>query len=140
MTIDDELDLLQRSPVFAGVPASRLRLLALGSDSMTFQPGEAIFEAGDLSDKVYLVLSGRLSASEWAFELRYIVGIVGALLHKPYVATVRAETEVRALCVPRQSLLDLATKCPHTSLALMTELARMIELLAERRSVAEVVT
>lgn len=137
MAIDDELDLLQRSPVFASVPASRLRMLALGSDHMVFKPGQAIFEAGDPSEMVYIILSGRLALSDWAFELRYIVGIVGALLHKPYVATVRAETEVRALRVSRTALLDLATNCPHTAMAVMKELARVIELLAMRQPAEE---
>lgn len=134
MAIDDELGLLQRSPVFENVPASRLRLLALSSDYMVFQPGEVIFEAGDPSDTVYLILSGRIGIPDSAFDLRYVVGIVGALLHKPYIATVRAETEVRALRVSRQSLLDLVTKCPHTSLALMSELARVIEHMAESKA------
>lgn len=137
MAIDDELDLLQRSPVFSGVPISRLRMLALGSDYMVFKPGQVIFEAGDPSEMVYIILSGRLAMSDWAFELRYIVGIVGALLHKPYVTTVRAETEVRALRVSRTALLDIAAHCPHTALAVMKELARVIELLAARRLVEE---
>jgi CRP-like cAMP-binding protein len=130
MAIDDELDLLRRSPIFANVPASRLRLLALGSDHVEFAPGDVIFEAGDPSDSVYIILAGKLAVSDWAIELRYIVGIVGALLHKPCIATIRAETEVRALRVSRHMLLELVSQCPHTSLALMGELARIIELMA----------
>jgi len=60
MTTADKITALATCAVFAGVPASERALLAEMMGVERLDAGEILFQAGDLSDRVYLVVDGRL--------------------------------------------------------------------------------
>ena len=43
MILKDEVELLRRVPLFAGVEPTKLKLLAFTSDRMSFDPGQILF-------------------------------------------------------------------------------------------------
>ncbi|WP_284180289.1 cyclic nucleotide-binding domain-containing protein [Rhabdaerophilum sp. SD176] len=126
MSIDDEVSQLQRSPIFANVERSRLKLLALNAESALFSAGDAIIQMGGPPDAIYVVLTGKVGIPNGDIEIGHLVGLVGGLLRRPHAVSVHAQTAVHALRLPISVFMELMEHCPQTALAVMRELARRL--------------
>ncbi len=58
MLLKDEVGMLRKVPLFAGVEPSKLKLLAFTSDRVSYSPGQILFHQGDEGDAAYVILSG----------------------------------------------------------------------------------
>ena len=58
MSIQNEVELLRRIPLFAQIETSRLKLLAFTSERLAFDAGAVLFSEGDRGDSAYLILKG----------------------------------------------------------------------------------
>ena len=110
MSIAQEVECLRKIPMFANVETSKLKLLAFTSERVTYKPGEVLFHQDEMGTCAFIILSGEaevevrtpagplpvaiLGASE-------IVGEIAILCDVPRTATVRALSELDALCVPK---------------------------------------
>lgn len=135
MTIEDEVRSLQKFRMFKNVESAKLKLLAMISDRVVFQPGEVIYEQGDLSDAVYIVLEGQFKVSlntvngviDFAEHVRgALLGEAGVLCDQNRMATITAETAVVALRLDRQPFLELLKESAPFNHAVMRELGRQI--------------
>ncbi|CAN1541988.1 Cyclic nucleotide-binding domain [Rhabdaerophilaceae bacterium] len=135
MSIDDELAALRHSELFEGYDRARLKLIAMTGDRVSFRKGETLLMAGQEPDCVFVLLSGSVSAGGGA-NLRVLVGAVGLFLRRPLPVAFVAETDVEALRLDRASFLEILRTCSETSLAVITELCRVIDLIS-RHSVRE---
>ncbi|GLK84112.1 cyclic nucleotide-binding domain-containing protein [Ancylobacter defluvii] len=135
MTIEDEVRSLQKFRMFHHVEASKLKLLAMVSDRITFQRDEVIYEQGAESDAVYIVLEGQFTVSlrtpagviNFAQHVRgAILGEAGVLCDQVRMVTITAETPVVALRIDRDIFLQLLKESPPFNFAVMRELGRQI--------------
>ncbi|MFC5067626.1 Crp/Fnr family transcriptional regulator [Flaviflagellibacter deserti] len=135
MTIDTEVCALQKFRMFSEVEPGKLKLLAMVSDRVTFQPNEVIYHQGDASDAVYIVLNGefKVSLDTKSGEVAFAEHIRGSLLGEAGVlcgmsrgVTITAQTELTALRVERDTFLGLIKESPAFNLAVMKELGRQI--------------
>lgn len=136
MTLDTEVSSLKQVPLFRGVEASRLKLLAFTSERVHFDPGQRFFERGDASDAAYLILEGSAAVSidgpQGPVRLALLganalLGEMGILADQPRSATVTAETATTALRIDRGVFLELLAQFPQISIAVMRELALRLE-------------
>src|SRR3569832_1424692 len=58
VSLREEVDLLQRIPLFANVEASKLKLLAFTSERIAFETGQVLFRQGDTGDAAYIIIEG----------------------------------------------------------------------------------
>ena len=58
MTLQQDVDVLRKIPLFAKIEPARLKLLAFTSEHVEFRSGEAICRQGDPGDAAYIVLEG----------------------------------------------------------------------------------
>ena len=123
MTLDDELEVLKKVPVFAGMDSSQLKLLAFASDRMIFKKGQAIFSEFEEAYSAFIILSGEAEVSQGSEEGKLLVGkvesgsIVGevALFDDDLRAnTVTASSTIDALFVTRDSFQKLMVSSPGT--------------------------
>ncbi|MCA1951533.1 MAG: cyclic nucleotide-binding domain-containing protein [Hyphomicrobiales bacterium] len=128
MAIDQEIALLQQSPVFQGVEPAKLRLIAVSADRVSIPAGATIYAAGESSNEVLFILSGEAETDD-GYPLPHIIGVIGTLLRRPRARTIRARTAIEALRVDRDSFLALTQHCSAISLAIMTDLARLADTL-----------
>ncbi|MCJ8142510.1 Crp/Fnr family transcriptional regulator [Ancylobacter sp. A5.8] len=135
MTIEDEVRSLQKFRMFHHVETPKLKLLAMISDRIVFQPGETIYEQGEASDAVYIVLEGQYKVSlhtpdgviDFAQHVRgTLLGEAGVLCEQNRMVSITAETTVTALRVDRESFLELIKESLPFNLAVMRELGRQI--------------
>ncbi|NOY44801.1 MAG: cyclic nucleotide-binding domain-containing protein [Deltaproteobacteria bacterium] len=108
----------------------------------TFEPGAVLFEEGEASRDLYVLLSGAVRVTRSGWEVAEITepgayfGEMSSLLGEPRTATVTALSEVRVLIVPPERLEDFFGTTPQLALRMARELARRLadttQLLVER--------
>ena len=147
MQLKDEVDLLRRVPLFAGVAPSKLKLLAFTSDRISYRPGDVLFKQGDPGDAAYVVLSGTadtlVSAGDGdikvaSIETNSIVGEIAILCDVARTATVRASAPLETLRIKKDHFIRLLAEFPEMAVEIMRVLAdrlsRTTAELSEARS------
>jgi CRP-like cAMP-binding protein len=135
MMLKDEVQMLRRVPLFAGVAPAMLKLLAFTSDRVTFRPGEVMFRQGDLGDAAYVILAGEAEvlAETPAGPIRVaelgnnaIVGEIAILTDTARTATVKAMGQVETLRIRKEHFVKLLTDSPEMGLEVIRVLARRL--------------
>ena len=58
MSLNEEVELLRKIPLFANLEPSKLKLLAFTSDRITYDEGQILFRQGDMGDAAYIIIEG----------------------------------------------------------------------------------
>ena len=104
---------LQKLPLFQDLFPTHLKQLFRTCTQETFETGELLCRAGSVSDRMFILLSGRVGirspkgvalTSEKALTT---IGETGLLTGERRAATVVAEEPVTALSIPRRPLIQL---------------------------------
>jgi CRP-like cAMP-binding protein len=141
MTLQQDVDVLRKIPLFAKIEPARLKLLAFTSEHVEFQSGEAICRQGDPGDAAYIVLEGSADVvvedkggSVTVAQIsRYdIVGEIAILCDVPRTATVVATSPLAALRVSKDGFFNLVTQFPAVGVEVMHELASRLLLTTHR--------
>ncbi|MDR6755956.1 CRP-like cAMP-binding protein [Mycoplana sp. BE70] len=132
MLLKDEVQMLRRVPLFAGVEPTKLKLLAFTSDRVSYAAGEILFRQGDRGDAAYVILTGKADILVEApggqikvaeVEDNSIVGEIAILCDVSRTATVKAATSLEALRISKEHFLKLLTDFPEMTIEIMRELA-----------------
>jgi CRP-like cAMP-binding protein len=133
--VSQEAEMLRNVPLFSGLSASELKLLAFTSEVHCFAPGDILMRQGDPADCAYVILEGeaevlaRTPAGEFVVAMlgpNAMPGEIGVLTDAPRSATVRAKTPVRALRISPDVFLRLASGRPERALQVMRQLSAHI--------------
>lgn len=136
MSLQEEVELLRRIPLFAKVDPSKLKLLAFASERVTFEPGEEIFHQGDLADSAYIIMEGD---AEILVETpggvikvadakkNDFVGEIGILCDVPRTATIRAAQRLTTLKITKDLFFRMVTDFPQMGVEVMRVLAQRLD-------------
>ena len=136
MKFEAEVAALQRTPMFQGVDASRLRLLAFMGEDRSFRDGEFVVRQGDMSDNAYLILDGSADVIvEFGGEASVVArlgdsevfGEMAMLCETPRTASVKAHGDLRTLCFEREGMLRLLREFPEMAIEMSRSLAQRLE-------------
>jgi CRP/FNR family cyclic AMP-dependent transcriptional regulator len=141
--LSNEVELLRRVPLFAGIEPGKLKLLAFTSEVVTYQEGQVVMRQGDIGDSAYVIINGdaEVSVSTPSGDIPVaklhdgdFVGEIAILCDTPRTATVKAASELKTLRIRKEPFFELLKQFPEMAI----ELTR---LLAERltRTTAELV-
>ena len=117
--------------LFEGLTASQLKQMQATMRERLYQAGEVIFNAGDASDSMLVVLQGRASVvvNAGGRDVRLtsmrrggVIGEMGFLDHAPRSATVVAEEPLLAYVLTHDAFDDLREKWPQTAFILIENL------------------
>ena len=132
MSIQDEVSVLRRIPLFAHINAQKLKLLAFTSERIVFEPGQTLFLQGEEGDAAYVIIDGKadvlVDASQGPVSVAHmernaIVGEVAILCDVPRTATIKAITRLDTLRITKAQFLQLLTEFPELSIEIMKILA-----------------
>lgn len=141
MSLQEEVELLRKVPLFAKIELSKLKLLAFTSDRMVFVPGEVLFKQGEAGDFAYLIMSGTADVSVKmptgqlsvaTLGEHEIVGEIAMLCDVPRTATVTVITELVTLRISKDLFMQLIEEFPQMAVEIMRELARRLEVTTVR--------
>jgi CRP-like cAMP-binding protein len=136
MSINDDVELLRRIPMFAKVEPAKLKLLAFTSDRVTFAAGQELFRQGDGSDAAYIIVGGtadvivdspRGPLTVAQLGKNEFIGEIGILCDVPRTATVRAATELITLKITKELFFRMVTDFPAMGVEVMRVLAHRLE-------------
>lgn len=132
MSIQNEVELLRRVPLFANIETSRLKLLAFTSERLTFDAGAVLFREGDRGDSAYLILAGKVDVAVNSPKGDVVVAHIGAnnivgemalLCEMPRTATIVAAEPLDTLRIKKDQFLQMLRDIPQMPLEIMRELA-----------------
>jgi CRP-like cAMP-binding protein len=122
--------------MFSLVDNARLKLIALASDRLLFEPSQVLFRQGDKSDSAYILMEGSVDillelpsgplqlASLSAYS---IVGEMGVITGAARSATVMAKTQLTAIRLPKEVFVGLLLEFPQITLSVMKDqISRLI--------------
>ena len=140
----DVTGVLRQTDLLRSVPAQDLETIAAASRLRTVRRGQVLFTAGDPSDTVILVISGRVKVvvrSADGAELTLTVVQPGGSLGElsvadggPRSADAEALEDSRVLLVPNDLIAELSSRVPSVTQALMTSIAATLRRLTEAAS------
>ena len=58
MSIEQEVEILRRIPLFANVEPAKLKLMCFASERITYKSGQSLFEQGDIGDAAFIIIEG----------------------------------------------------------------------------------
>ena len=132
MSLEHEVDLLRKIPIFAKIEPAKLKLLAFTSERISFDEGQTLFFQGDGSDAAYVIIqgsadvlvntpNGELSVAK--LEKNALVGEIGIFCDVPRTATVRALTGIDTLRIEKRNFFQLLHEFPEMGAEIVRELA-----------------
>ncbi|MEZ5668219.1 MAG: Crp/Fnr family transcriptional regulator [Alphaproteobacteria bacterium] len=137
MSLQEEVELLRRIPLFAKLEPSKLKLLAFTSERLSFDRGQALFRQGDPGDAAYIIIDGAaaVEVDSPSGPIRVatlgrndFVGEIAILCDVPRTATVIADSDVVTLRISKDLFFRLITEFPQMAVEIMRELAHRLEL------------
>lgn len=136
MSLNEEVDLLRKIPLFAKIDPVKLKLLAFASERLTFSTGNELFHQGDPGDTAYIIMDGEvdIAIDSPAGEIvvarmgkNELIGEIAILIDVPRTATVRAGSQVTTLAISKDLFFRLVTEFPDMAVEIMRELAHRLE-------------
>ena len=133
--IDEMVQALALHPTFTQFDRAALRALATRSGIAAFAAGDLIMSQGDPGSFAYLILDGEVDVFveipgervQMATLGRHnTIGELGAFTDMPRTATVTARSDLIAMRIERDSLMDLAAEFPVVAVAVIGELGRRL--------------
>lgn len=136
MSLEQEVDLLRRIPIFAKIAPAKLKLLAFTSERIAYSPGQIIFSQGEMGDAAYIIVEGEaevfVKGSNGDVKVASlgpndIVGEIAILCDVPRTASVRASSRLVTLRISKDLFFQLVNEFPQMAVEIMRELAHRLE-------------
>ena len=135
MSLNEEVEVLRRVPLFARIEPAKLKLLAFTSERLVYPAGSELFHQGDPGDAAYIILDGEadILVDSPGGEIvvaqagrHDFVGEIAILVDIPRTATVRSRTDLSTLVVTKETFLEMAAEFPDVAIEIMRELAQRL--------------
>jgi len=136
MSIDQEVEILRRIPIFAKIDPAKLKLMAFASERVTYKSGQALFKQGEIGDSAFIVLQGTAEVlingpkgplRVASLSENEIVGEIAILCDIPRTATVQAVTELVTLKITAELFFRMLMDFPEMGVEVMRVLAHRLE-------------
>lgn len=136
MSLQQEVDLLRKIPMFAKIDPAKLKLLAFTSERISYADGDVLFRQGDVGDAAFVIISGEAEVSIDTDKGPLVVarlrdhdfvGEIAILCDVPRTATVTARSKVEALRITKDLFFRMVKEFPEIAIEVMRELAQRVE-------------
>jgi CRP-like cAMP-binding protein len=135
VSIDEEVEVLRRIPLFANVEPAKLKLMCFASERITYKSGQSLCEQGDIGDAAFIILEGTADvivtrdAPMVVAQVGKddIVGEIAILVDIPRTATITATGELTALKITKDLFFRMITDFPEMGVEIMRVLAQRLE-------------
>ena len=137
MSLEEDVELLRKIPLFAKIEPSKLKLLAFTSERLTFNSGDSLFKQGDDGDALYVIMegeadilvdtpSGQITVA--TMGKNDFVGDIAVLCDVPRTATVTATSKLTTMRITKDLFFQLVCQFPQIAIEIMRELAHRLDV------------
>jgi CRP-like cAMP-binding protein len=132
MTLENDIEVMQRVPLFAGLTADALRLIAFSGETHDYADGGVVFREGDPADGAFVVMHGRIDLVRERIRAKTVLATLepGALIGElalivPSMRPNKAVAVGAARCqlIRRATFRRVLEEYPAYALRLRTEMA-----------------
>ncbi len=135
MSIEQEVEILRKIPLFANIDPAKLKLMCFASERLTFQEGQSLFDQGDSGDAAYIIVAGAadviVTTDKPSVVAKVakndIIGEIAILCDVPRTATVTATSELTTLKITKDIFFRMVTDFPEMGVEVMRVLAHRLE-------------
>jgi CRP-like cAMP-binding protein len=135
VSIEQEVEVLRRIPLFANVEPAKLKLMCFASERITYKDGQSLFEQGDIGDAAFIIVDGSADVIVTRdapivvaqVGKHDIVGEIAILVDIPRTATVTATSELITLKITKDLFFRMVTDFPEMGVEIMRVLAQRLE-------------
>ena len=134
MSIEQEVEILRKIPLFANIESAKLKLMCFASERITFKEGQSLCQQGDVGDSAYIIIEGTadvIVTNEGPLVVAQlgkndILGEIAILVDIPRTATVTATSELTALKITKDLFFRMVTDFPEMGVEIMRVLAQRL--------------
>lgn len=132
MSLEQEVELIRQFPIFSKIQPAMQKLLVFSSERLTYDPGQVMFNAGDMGDAAYIVINGEVEISVPTpggpivvnkLGKNDIIGEIAIFGEVPRTATARALTPLETLKISKELFEKVIRENPDAALELIRVLA-----------------
>ena len=135
MSIEQEVEILRKIPLFANIDAAKLKLMCFASQRLTFAEGQTVCDQGDVGDSAFVIINGTADVvveNNGPLVVAQvgkndIIGEIAILCDVPRTATIVATSELTALEVTKDLFFRMVTDFPEMAVEIMRVLAHRLE-------------
>ena len=135
MSIEQEVEVLRRIPLFANIEPAKLKLMCFASERITYKSGQSLFEQGDVGDAAFIIIEGAadvIVTHDAPLVVAQvgkddIVGEIAILVDIPRTATVTATSDLTTLKITKDLFFRMITDFPEMGVEIMRVLAQRLE-------------
>lgn len=135
MSLDQEVDILRKIPLFANIDPAKLKLMCFASQRLTFKPGQSLCDQGEAGDSAFIIIEGNADVVVEnngplvvaKVGKNEIIGEIAILCDVPRTATVVATSELTALEITKDLFFRMVTDFPEMGVEIMRVLAHRLE-------------
>ena len=137
MSLEEDVELLRKIPLFAKIEPSKLKLLAFTSQRLTFNAGDSLFEQGDAGDALYVIMEGEADVlvdtpggqiTVATMATNDFVGDIAVLCDVPRTATVTATSKLTTMRITKDLFFQLVCQFPQIAIEIMRVLAHRLDV------------
>ncbi len=137
MSLEEDVELLRKIPLFSKIEPSKLKLLAFTSQRMTFNAGDSLFKQGDAGDALYVIMEGDADVlvdtpggqiTVATMGTNDFVGDIAVLCDVPRTATVTATSKLITMRITKDLFFQLVCQFPQIAIEIMRELAHRLDV------------
>jgi len=132
MSLEQEVELIRRIPIFKMIQPAMQKLLCFGSERLTYDAGQILFRAGDAADAAYVLIEGAVEITVSSpkgpilvntIGRNEIIGEIAIFGDVPRTATVTATSRVEALKISKELFINVIRQNPDAAIELIRILA-----------------
>ncbi|MCB1497849.1 MAG: cyclic nucleotide-binding domain-containing protein [Bauldia sp.] len=141
MSLDRDISLLSRIPLFAGLSTEQLRLLAFSAVRLELHPGQVLFREGATAMSGYVVAFGGIELATghgtkrnilMTCEAGSLIGEIALFIETRRPVTATAVVSCEVLEIDRKLMTRMLNEYPHVALKLRATLAgRLVATVGE---------
>ncbi len=137
MSLEQEVELIRRFPIFNKIAPAKQKLLCFSSERLTYAQGQEIFHMGDVGDSCYVVIEGTVDISVdrphgksplviSTVSANGIVGEIAIFGSVPRTATATAQTRIEVLRISAELFRSVIRENPDAAIELIRSLAERL--------------
>lgn len=132
MSLDEEVKLIRRFPIFSKIAPAMQKLLCFSSERLSYDAGQVMFRVGDSADAAYVVIDGAVDITiptprgdllVNTLGRDDIIGEIAIFGDVPRTATATATSKVETLRISKEMFINIIRENPDAALELIRILA-----------------
>jgi len=135
MSLEDDISLLRNVELFSDFEAEHLRLIAFGSQMMSFSKGHELFREGQSTDGGYVIVSGSIDLLSFqdgqskllsTFKVGSLLGEMALISINKRIGTAVVSSDCELMKISRVMMHRILNEYPELAVSLQRKISQSV--------------